>query len=240
MSQIEEPIFEGSGYPVIAWANGQKLINYQQFGSYQGEWLMLAKGETDYFVYKDYYGSCSGCDSYEATFGYENKPTKTNALQFAKDYPSFIEIPVATIRNLVVAGTLRRVFPANVRHSYRDEDSLSYDDFVDDSQIAVKIEENIDVTAADILSCKNQEIKQEALRRFGYDNFVRDAGMEEIDRVGEDALLRAGDIVFAHVKDSSTPRRYLLRVPPQMKTLREATAWTFGMKPGEYAPLVET
>ena len=52
MSPIEEQVFEGSGYSIIAWANGQTLVLYQEFGSYQGEWLMLAKGEKEYAVYK--------------------------------------------------------------------------------------------------------------------------------------------------------------------------------------------
>lgn len=236
MSQTE-PIFEGSGYSIIAWANEEKLVLLQQFGSYQGEWLMLTKAPAEYKVYKGWYGSCSGCDSYEATFSWDQKPTRSAAKDFAKDYPSFIEIPFPTMRNLVEAGTLAKLFPANVRDSYSD---ISYDEFIGDAQIAVKVEEDIEVTAADILACKNQEIKQSALKRYGYENFVRDANMDEADRDGENALLRKGDIVFAYVKDSSTPRRYLLRVPPQMKTVREAIAWTFNMRPDEYRPLVET
>ncbi len=235
MSQTDESEleFNGYGYPIIAWANGQKLIHYHEFGSYQGEWLMLAKGDGEYFVYKDFYGSCSGCDDYQA----EEPKTLSQAKKFAEKYKSFIEVPVATMRNLVEAGTLAKIFPANVKDSYSE---LSYDDFAKDAQIAIKLEENIAVTAVDILGCKNQEIKQQALKRFGYDNFVREAGMEEVDRDGENALIRSGDIVFVHVKDSSTPRRYLLRVPPTSKTVKEAVAWTFNMRPDEYDPIIET
>lgn len=232
MSQTE-PVFGGYGYPIIAWANGQKLIHYHEFGSYQGEWLMLAKGEKDYFVYKDYYGSCSGCDSYQA----EEPKTLSQAKKFAESYKSFIEVPIETMRNLVTRGTLHKIFPANVKDSYSD---LKPDEFVVDAQIAVKLEENLAITVDDLLACKNQEIKQTALKRFGYENFVREAKMDEIDRDGEDALLRKDDIVFAYVKDSSTPRRYLLRVPPTMKTVKQAIAWTFNLSPSEYAPLVET
>lgn len=232
MSQTE-PVFEGSGYPIIAWANGQKLIHYHEFGSYQGEWLMLAKGEKEYFVYKDSYGSCSGCDAFQSV----EPSTLSQAKEFAKDYPSFIEIPFSTMRKLVESGAMVKVFPANVKDTYSD---VSYEEFAADAQIAVKLEEGIAVTAADLLACHNQEIKAEALKRFGYDNFVRDAGMEVIDRDGDNELLKKDDILFAHVKDSSTPRRYLLRVPPQMETLREAIAWTFNMSPDQYKPLIET
>lgn len=239
MSQTE-PVFEGGGYTIVAWANGEDVVLYQQFGSYHGEWLMLSKGANEYKVYKDWYGSCSGCDSYEATFDYTNKPTLSKAKEFAEGYKSFIEIPVATMRNLVANGTMRRVFPANVRDGYRSGDDISYDDFVADAQIAVKVLEGIEVSAADILACKNQEIKQKALKTFGYERFVAEADMEEIDRHGDDALLVKGDIVFAYVKDGSTPRRYLLRVPPEMKKVRDAVAWTFGMTAKEYNPLIET
>ncbi len=234
-----EPVWEGgSGYTIVAWANGEKVILYHEFGSYQGEWLMLTKGAADYRVYKDYYGSCSGCDSYQATFdSWNDKPTLSRAKEFAKDYKSFIEVPFETMRNLATAGTLSKIFPANVEDRYSE---VSYDDFAADAQVAVKLEEGLDVTAADLLACKNQEIKAAALKRFGYENFLRDAEMEVIDDDGVNQLLKKGDIVFAHVKDSSTPRRYLLRVPPQMKNLREAIAWTFNMTAEEYAPLIET
>jgi Domain of unknown function (DUF6745) len=45
--------------------------------------------------------------------------------------------------------------------------------------------------------------------------------------------------VLAHVKDDSTPRRYFLRVPPDMQTLHEAIARTFKMSSDEYQPLAE-
>jgi hypothetical protein len=242
MSQIEEPTTNITGYPIIAWAHGQTCILYQQFGSYQGEWLMMTKDEKEYFVYKAWYGSCSGCDAWGGWHprGWEERDKGmplSMAKEFAKDYKSFIEVPRATMRNLVTSGTLKKIMPANIRDSSSE---IDYDGFCGDAQIAVKVAEDIDVTAADILACKNQEIKQTALKRFGYERFVAEAKMDEIHRDGENALLRNGDIVFAYVKDSSTPRRYLLRVPPNMKTVHDAIAWTFNMSPKEYQPLIET
>jgi hypothetical protein len=35
-------------------------------------------------------------------------------------------------------------------------------------------------------------------------------------------------------------RTYWLRVPPQTRTARSAVAWTFGLTPEQYAPLVQT
>jgi hypothetical protein len=35
-------------------------------------------------------------------------------------------------------------------------------------------------------------------------------------------------------------RRYILRVPPDVRTAREGVAWTFGVDSGDYRPLIET
>jgi hypothetical protein len=39
--------------------------------------------------------------------------------------------------------------------------------------------------------------------------------------------------------DGST-KNYFLRVPPEIRTAKEAVAWTFGMSGEEYSPLRET
>ena len=238
MSQTE--VYRGpTGYPMVAGVRGQDVLLFQQFGSYQGEWMMLARTADTFYVYKDSYGSCSGCDSYEAAgFGWRDDGISMDAARkFAEDYKPFIEIPRATMRNLVKNGTLGNVLPANIRDTYSDIDLPS---FTNDMALATKLSENMDVTADDILKAPNQELKQKALKQFGYERFVAEVQMVEIDRDGENALLKKDDIVFAYVKDSSTPRRYLLRVPPTMKRVREAIAWTFNMTEAEYQPLAET
>lgn len=238
MSQTD--LYRGPmGYPMVAGIRGQEVLLYQQFGSYQGEWMMLARDPETFFIYKDYYGSCSGCDSYEANFswGESEGVLREKAWEFAKDYKPFLEVPKATMRNLVKKGTLEKIMPANIRDTYSDVDLPS---FTHDMALAVKLSENMDVTADDILKAPNQELKQRALRLYGYERFVSEVHMDEIHRDGDNALLRNGDIVFAYVKDSSTPRRYLLRVPPSMTTVHDAIAWTFNMKPDEYKPLIET
>lgn len=42
------------------------------------------------------------------------------------------------------------------------------------------------------------------------------------------------------VKDSTTGDSYLLRVPPHMKTCKQAVAWTFSLEEIEYNPVKET
>jgi hypothetical protein len=53
-------------------AAGATVVAFQEFGSYQGTWMArLADGR---FVTGSY-GSCSGCDAFEAEFGYSERET---------------------------------------------------------------------------------------------------------------------------------------------------------------------
>jgi hypothetical protein len=48
------------------------------------------------------------------------------------------------------------------------------------------------------------------------------------------------EVVNSTPEPDGSFKRYWLRVPPQMQTAREASAWTFGLTSKEYEPLVET
>jgi hypothetical protein len=47
-------------------------------------------------------------------------------------------------------------------------------------------------------------------------------------------------LTILKVIDSTRKAPHLLRVPNEMRTCKEAVAWTFGMTPDEYHPLRET
>lgn len=55
-------------------AAGADIHAFQQFGSYQGEWWakVTHNGGTGWI--NGSYGSCSGCDAFEAEFGYDDLP----------------------------------------------------------------------------------------------------------------------------------------------------------------------
>lgn len=59
------------GYYEALEAAGASVHAYNEFGSYQGQWYALVtyNGETGWIA--DWYGSCSGCDAFEADVGYE-------------------------------------------------------------------------------------------------------------------------------------------------------------------------
>lgn len=231
-----EARFEGDSYTVIAWAYGQTPLLYHAFGSYQGEWLLFAADDEKYLIYEGSYGSCSGCDSLQAMDG-PSHWTRKKALEFAKDYKPFAEIPKKTAINLAKSGNLARVFPGNIRDTYSDIDVPT---FAKDCTMIIKCREHVDVTPAEIIECKNSEVRRVALERYGIDQFIKDSKPVILDTAEPNQLLQYGDHLYLFLKDASTPRRYLLQVPESVKTVRDGIAWSFGMRTEEYAPLIET
>jgi len=102
------------------------------------------------------------------------------------------------------------------------------------------------LTAEDIIHCRNVEIRRILIERFGYEKFLLEMKGIVIHENGDYKLIKLDwhekeePIKLIRVKDSSTNRLYLLRVPPNMKTCKEAVAWTFGLNQEEYNPLKET
>ncbi len=51
-------------------AAGAKVLAFESFGSYQGEWLAFVEYNGERGWVQGWYGSCSGCDAFEAEFGW--------------------------------------------------------------------------------------------------------------------------------------------------------------------------
>jgi len=103
-----------------------------------------------------------------------------------------------------------------------------------------------DLTAQDILNIKNAGIRRACLELLGYGRFLAQLGHKVIERSGDYELIkidwhrREEPICLVKVKCPSTGAYYTLRVPPTMKTVKEAVAWTFGMEDREYSPKQES
>ena len=52
---------------------GAKVIAYEEFGSYQGDWFAKVEYKNQIAWVWGRYGSCSGCDAFEADLGYGNE-----------------------------------------------------------------------------------------------------------------------------------------------------------------------
>ena len=100
---------------------------------------------------------------------------------------------------------------------------------------------NKDISAEEVLSIKNAEIRRFLIKRVGYENIKDKVNAEVIHRDGESELLEfnTGEM-YVKVKDSSTDRTYLLYVEGSHKTCKSAIAWTFGLTEEEYNPIIET
>ncbi len=57
-----------AGYREALEAAGAKVEAFEEFGSYQGDWW----AKTDKGWINGSYGSCSGCDAFQAEFGYSD------------------------------------------------------------------------------------------------------------------------------------------------------------------------
>lgn len=106
------------------------------------------------------------------------------------------------------------------------------------------------LTAEEILSERNSEVRRVMIERLGVERFLEGASAtvldEDTDAGGPRRLLRVPlpgdeDLVCVSVRCPSTDRHYLIRVPPTMRRCHDAVAWTAGFdKPEDYRPILET
>ena len=59
-------------YEAALEAAGCTVIEFKEYGSYQGEWLALVEVGGVTGVVEGCFGSCSGCDSFEAEFDWKD------------------------------------------------------------------------------------------------------------------------------------------------------------------------
>jgi hypothetical protein len=59
-------------YQLALEAAGARVLAFEQFGSYQGDWWARVRVGRRIGWIGGSFGSCSGCDAFEAEFGYAN------------------------------------------------------------------------------------------------------------------------------------------------------------------------
>lgn len=106
------------------------------------------------------------------------------------------------------------------------------------------------MNAHDIESEPNIEVRRFMIDMFGLDKFMLASGARKIqtDETGslylKDMLDDEPIVLVEVINRSPEPdghfKRYFLRVPPHIRTAREAVAWTFGLRPEHYKPNKET
>ena len=102
------------------------------------------------------------------------------------------------------------------------------------------------LTAKDIINTRNAAVRRICLEELGYERFLFQVGGTVIDKDGDQDLVQVDwhkseePIYLVKVKCPSIGVFYTLRVSPNVKTVKEAIAWTFRMKPKDYSPQIET
>lgn len=102
------------------------------------------------------------------------------------------------------------------------------------------------ITAQHVLKAQNASVRRIYLEDLGCERFMSQLGGKVIDEDSDYELIRIEwhkreePIFLVKVKCPSTGAFYTLRVPPDMKTVKEAIAWTFGLQREEYHPELET
>lgn len=100
----------------------------------------------------------------------------------------------------------------------------------------------------EVMAIRNVQRRRVLLERIGLDRFLADVGGLVIDRDrdagGERSLIRVPfdddeDLVAVLVQCPSTGGRYALRVPPSIRSCREAVAWMAGLSVTAYHPTQE-
>ena len=122
----------------------------------------------------------------------------------------------------------------------------------DDNQIKRRLQDYLlflkgdELTAHEVISCRNAEIRSLLLNQFGYERLIQDLKAKVLHQEGESQLVDINmgkheeNIRLVKVRDSTTKQFYLLRVPPNVWNCKEAVAWTFGMEEDEYNLVKET
>lgn len=105
-------------------------------------------------------------------------------------------------------------------------------------------------TAKQIDEAHNVEIKRLMVERYGASKYLQETGAVVIHsdkfgvlyskpQLGDDPLVMV-EVLNSTPEPDETIKSYFLRVPPEIRTAREAIAWTFGLSPDEYDPDEQT
>lgn len=108
------------------------------------------------------------------------------------------------------------------------------------------------ITLNEIMFADNETTRRELIKAYcsvsgkGLTAFLADSAAEFVDESEYGVLVHARMAIGAEpisaviVKCPSTGETYALRVPPHMRSAREAVAWTFGLAYQEYRPIAES
>ena len=112
------------------------------------------------------------------------------------------------------------------------------------------IENKEQITSEKIDSEDNAEIRRVMMDIFTQERYIQESGAVKVSvddfgtlwrkDIKDDEPLVMVEVLNSTAEPDGSWKTYWLRVPPTMRTPREAIAWTFGMTKEEYAPAMQS
>ena len=114
------------------------------------------------------------------------------------------------------------------------------------------------LTFDEVITQDNAEVRRVGMEIYGFERMISEKRLKLIDSVEHDdpemvsELYRAKlsnkdeeELSIIRVSDGTPTadgkrKKYILQVPPDMKTFQQAVAWTFRKEPDDYHPVIET
>lgn len=123
---------------VLAKGLNKKLLAYDTYGSYQGDYIAVLAGEDGAIeIYKGCYGSCSGCDWLQANTDWDNDDVADKEIaEYCDGARPFLRIERNQVQTILDAKDMSVYFPGNTRNDY---DEWSFDDLGKLIKEAVKV-----------------------------------------------------------------------------------------------------
>jgi hypothetical protein len=132
--------------------------------------------------------------------------------------------------------------------SYRDGWKLYKVHAVDVPEWIIKRPENITVNAID--NEFNAEVRRVMVEKFGHDRYLIEGKAELVheDDFGklwvkpqaDDESIMMVEVINGTPEPDGTFRNFFKRVPPDMRTARQAVAWTYELDENDYLPTTRT
>lgn len=110
-------------YNIIAKQNWEQEIFYKHYGSYQWDWILITEKDWILRIYKDFYWSCSWCDSLEAVFWYNDPIVNSKkTVDFCKMYEPFLERNINTLTEQDIIDWVTRWIKADQYSDIKEKD----------------------------------------------------------------------------------------------------------------------
>ena len=101
------------------------------------------------------------------------------------------------------------------------------------------------LTIAEIDKASNVELRRLMIELYGHSRYLMETGAELVDEdefgqlyrkeIPNDEAIVMLCVTNSTMEPDGTYKKYFLRVPPSVRTARQAVAWTFSMQPNDYA-----